>query len=101
RRRRPRHSGPKGACCERPGWPLRVEARSRGRQAAGRMARGKGPRGARAEVQDGPERAIGMPLLEVDDLRVGYGAIPVLQGISFAVEEGKTTVLLGLNGAGK
>src|SRR2546423_6013830 len=42
-----------------------------------------------------------MALLEVRDLRVGYGAIPVLQGIDFDVEEGKTTVLLGLNGAGK
>ena len=42
-----------------------------------------------------------MSLLEVRDLRVGYGAIPVLQGIDFDVEEGKTTVLLGLNGAGK
>jgi branched-chain amino acid transport system ATP-binding protein len=40
-------------------------------------------------------------LLEVRDLHVGYGAIPVLQGISFDVDEGKTTVLLGLNGAGK
>jgi branched-chain amino acid transport system ATP-binding protein len=42
-----------------------------------------------------------MAFLEVRDLRVGYGAIPVLQGINFDVEEGKTTVLLGLNGAGK
>src|SRR5437763_8722242 len=40
-------------------------------------------------------------LLEVRDLRVGYGAIPVLQGIDFDVAEGRTTVLLGLNGAGK
>jgi branched-chain amino acid transport system ATP-binding protein len=39
--------------------------------------------------------------LEVRELRVGYGAIPVLQGISFDVEAGQTTVLLGLNGAGK
>jgi branched-chain amino acid transport system ATP-binding protein len=39
--------------------------------------------------------------LEVRDLRVGYGAIPVLQGIDFDIDEGKTTVLLGLNGAGK
>ena len=44
---------------------------------------------------------ITVALLEVRDLRVGYGAIPVLQGISFDVDEGKTTVLLGLNGAGK
>ena len=42
-----------------------------------------------------------MALLEVRHLRVGYGAIPVLQGISFEVEAGTTTVLLGLNGAGK
>lgn len=42
-----------------------------------------------------------MSLLEVKDLRVGYGALPVLGGISFNVEEGETAVLLGLNGAGK
>jgi branched-chain amino acid transport system ATP-binding protein len=42
-----------------------------------------------------------MPLLEVEDLRTGYGALPVLQGISFSVEEGETAVLFGLNGAGK
>jgi branched-chain amino acid transport system ATP-binding protein len=42
-----------------------------------------------------------MALLEVEDLRTGYGALPVLQGISFAVEEGETAVMFGLNGAGK
>ncbi|MDQ4064434.1 MAG: ABC transporter ATP-binding protein [Actinomycetota bacterium] len=42
-----------------------------------------------------------MSLLEVRDLRVGYGSLPVLGGISFDVEEGETAVLLGLNGAGK
>jgi branched-chain amino acid transport system ATP-binding protein len=42
-----------------------------------------------------------MPLLEVEDLQAGYGALPVLQGISFDIEEGETAVLLGLNGAGK
>ena len=41
-----------------------------------------------------------MALLEVDELRVGYG-FPVLMGISFVVEEGETAVLFGLNGAGK
>ena len=41
-----------------------------------------------------------MALLEIEDLRVGYG-FPVLMGISFAVEEGETAVLFGLNGAGK
>jgi branched-chain amino acid transport system ATP-binding protein len=40
-------------------------------------------------------------LLEVEGLRTGYGALPVLQGISFSVEEGETAVMFGLNGAGK
>jgi branched-chain amino acid transport system ATP-binding protein len=40
-------------------------------------------------------------LLEVEGLRTGYGALPVLQGISFSVEEGETAVIFGLNGAGK
>ena len=42
-----------------------------------------------------------MALLEVQDLQVGYGAYPVLHGISFEVEAGETCVLFGLNGAGK
>ncbi len=42
-----------------------------------------------------------MSLLEVADLRVGYGTLPVLGGISFNIEEGETAVLVGLNGAGK
>ena len=42
-----------------------------------------------------------MALLEVTDLEVGYGAYPVLHGISFSVEAGETCVLFGLNGAGK
>src|SRR5918998_14568 len=41
-----------------------------------------------------------MALLEVDELRAGYG-FPVLMGISFEVNEGETAVLFGLNGAGK
>ena len=40
-------------------------------------------------------------LLQVEDLRVGYGHIPVLQGVSFDVAEGETAVMFGLNGAGK
>ena len=36
-----------------------------------------------------------MSLLEVRDLKAGYGSLPVLQGISFDVEEGETAVLLG------
>jgi branched-chain amino acid transport system ATP-binding protein len=40
-------------------------------------------------------------LLEVEGLKAGYGELPVLQGVTFSVEEGRTAVLLGLNGAGK
>jgi branched-chain amino acid transport system ATP-binding protein len=40
-------------------------------------------------------------LLEVDDLRTGYGVQPVLQGVSFKLDEGRTGVIFGLNGAGK
>ncbi len=42
-----------------------------------------------------------MSLLEIRDLKAGYGALPVLGGISIDIEEGETAVLLGLNGAGK
>ncbi len=40
-------------------------------------------------------------LLEVTDLHAGYGPTNVLSGISFTVEEGGITALLGANGAGK
>lgn len=42
-----------------------------------------------------------MKVLEVSELRAGYGRIPVLHGVSLEVEEGKVAVLLGANGAGK
>ena len=42
-----------------------------------------------------------MALLEIRDLRTGYGALPVLHGVSFSIEEGEFGVMLGLNGAGK
>lgn len=40
-------------------------------------------------------------ILEVTNLSASYGATRVLQDISFGVEEGSITVLLGANGAGK
>ena len=40
-------------------------------------------------------------MLQVLDLHVNYGPIKALKGISFSVEEGSVTVLLGANGAGK
>ncbi|MFE7525815.1 ABC transporter ATP-binding protein [Kitasatospora sp. NPDC057542] len=40
-------------------------------------------------------------LLEVQDLRVAYGKIEAVKGISFTVEQGEVTTLIGTNGAGK
>ena len=42
-----------------------------------------------------------MPLLEIHDLNVHYGAIHALHGISLAVEAGQIVTLIGANGAGK
>lgn len=40
-------------------------------------------------------------LLEVENLRVSYGQIKALQGVSFTVEEGEIITIIGANGAGK
>jgi branched-chain amino acid transport system ATP-binding protein len=40
-------------------------------------------------------------MLRVRDLKAGYGAAAVLQGVSLQVEKGETVTLLGPNGAGK
>jgi branched-chain amino acid transport system ATP-binding protein len=42
-----------------------------------------------------------MALLEVRDLRVAYGRIEAVKGVSFAVEQGQVVTLIGTNGAGK
>ena len=39
--------------------------------------------------------------LQVQGLRAGYGAIQILHGINFHVDEGEVVVILGANGAGK
>ncbi|WP_329130727.1 ABC transporter ATP-binding protein [Streptomyces sp. NBC_01476] len=40
-------------------------------------------------------------LLEVENLRVAYGKIEAVKGISFSVEAGQVVTLIGTNGAGK
>ena len=40
-------------------------------------------------------------LLEIEDLRAYYGQVQALHGLSFSLEEGSVTTLLGANGAGK
>lgn len=41
------------------------------------------------------------PLLDVSDLRSGYGGVEILHGVSLAVEARETVCVLGANGAGK
>jgi ABC-type Mn2+/Zn2+ transport system ATPase subunit len=41
------------------------------------------------------------PALHVDALSAGYGGPPVLRGVSFAAEPGRTVCVLGPNGGGK
>ncbi|MCR4740026.1 MAG: ABC transporter ATP-binding protein [Lachnospiraceae bacterium] len=40
-------------------------------------------------------------LLRIEDLKVRYGGIEAVRGISFSVKEGETVTLIGANGAGK
>ncbi|WP_199565053.1 ATP-binding cassette domain-containing protein [Spongiactinospora rosea] len=42
-----------------------------------------------------------MPITEVNGLRKSYGARPVVDAVSFAVEEGEIFGILGPNGAGR
>ena len=41
------------------------------------------------------------PLLEVEELRVRYGAVEAVHGVSFVANAGEVTALIGANGAGK
>ena len=43
----------------------------------------------------------GVPLLRIDDVRVRYGGISALKGISLEVFSGEVVALVGANGAGK
>ena len=40
-------------------------------------------------------------MLRIDDLRVNYGGIEAVKGVTFEVPEGEIVTLIGANGAGK
>ena len=42
-----------------------------------------------------------MSLLYIKDLKVSYGGIEAIKGISLSVEKGEIVTLIGANGAGK
>src|SRR5512143_1610072 len=42
-----------------------------------------------------------MNLLSLEDISKSYGVAPLFQGVTFGIEEGEKTGLIGLNGAGK
>jgi branched-chain amino acid transport system ATP-binding protein len=44
---------------------------------------------------------MGEPILDIQDIKVRYSGLPVLQGISLQVNQGETVSVLGANGAGK
>jgi branched-chain amino acid transport system ATP-binding protein len=41
------------------------------------------------------------PILDIQDIKVRYSGLPVLQGVSLQVNQGETVSVLGANGAGK
>ncbi len=58
-----------------------------------------GAKGGPGTVTD--TAAGGSPVLELIDVRVGYGNTPVVEGVSLRVESGEFLLLQGENGAGK
>jgi branched-chain amino acid transport system ATP-binding protein len=64
---------------------------------------GKGDAHAVTTVDEGTERGpeTEPPLLKVEDLKVSYGGISAVKGISLEVRRGELVALIGANGAGK
>jgi len=48
-----------------------------------------------------PTPPMAAPILEVQNLKVRYSGMPVIQGLSLSVSSGETVCVVGANGAGK
>jgi energy-coupling factor transporter ATP-binding protein EcfA2 len=81
------------------GWsPLPLSVRDARRQAVGLRDRlsSKG-----ATPPDADETNVGQALGTVSDLRLRYGAVTALRGVSMTVRAGEVMAVMGRNGAGK
>ena len=75
-------------------------ARSAGKSAAGRKAKGAGPEGLLAPAET-PREAPGQTLLSIQGLSRRFGGVEALSEVGFDLEAGKIYGLIGPNGAGK
>lgn len=76
---------------------------TRGRRSGGTMAEGddRGPATVGVEAPGGSGKAVGGPVVEVQDVSVRFGGVAALNGVNLAAVGGKVTGLIGPNGAGK
>jgi ABC-type branched-subunit amino acid transport system ATPase component/ABC-type branched-subunit amino acid transport system permease subunit len=65
------------------------------------LLRGLNTLSSRATITVAEERADGAPALDCRDLRVTFGGLVALDGVSLRVEQGEIVGLIGANGAGK
>src|SRR5262249_1520672 len=109
-RARARHSrspsghGAAGRAPHEPGDAgVRSRRRPRLRPQDRRGSAGGGATEPRRHPRLSRQRRIGLmaAILTAEDVRAQYGWTRVLHGVSFAVEEGGITTILGANGAGK
>ena len=78
---------------------LRADPGARLRQDDQHRDAGRGAK--RSRGPDGVPRTEGGRCCTIDDLRVNYGRVPALHGISLHVDEGEVVAMVGPNGAGK